>query len=132
MATAEKPKPTDIAVPDCWPCWHPEGWEEAAEWSMADAETHTRGEAHAAAAHDLGWTEVRVWKRYVRFLTRQEVWFVSRGDSPVPDDWQPDEYSPVWEFVPRTHPDARPYWVVGARGDEPPPSPRPPTVRGDH
>jgi len=129
-------------------CWAASGWEDAGEGSVQDARTTTRGQAAAffarCAYEDI--TEVRVWKRYVRSFTRQEVWdepgrdrWVNReeqrlGDhgvgslddlyelAPVvvPDGWQPDEYDPSWQFVRRDHPDAIPVWVCGFKGDEAP------------
>lgn len=121
---------------DLWPCWSSEGWEAAAEWSVQDATKVTRAQAHAAATPDFDWTEVGVWKRYIRTFTRQEryEWWVEsrtdegwegvpeggvpgRPDVP-PDNWDEkvvmyDEDAPQWEFVHRSHPEAWPVWVVG-------------------
>jgi hypothetical protein len=121
---------------EVWPCWHPEGWECAAEWSMHDASRVSRGEARAAAAGDLGWTGSRVWKRYIRVLDRDdhwEWWVESRADGgweehpdTPPDDWEPDRFDesmPAWEFVHRSHPEAWPVWVVGEDTDAPPHKP---------
>lgn len=135
MATAEKLKPDDLAEPDYWPCWHACGWELADEMSMQYAgDGRTRAEARTAAVANLGdWTEIGVWKRHVRFLTRQEAWERSvmntRGceDWPlsvVPDDWRPQEDDATWDFVHGSHPDARPYWVVGLLADGSPPNPK--------
>jgi hypothetical protein len=131
MATAEKVlKPTDLADPDPWPCWHAHGWEMASEWSMHDATNTTRAEARASALYEVGdWTEIGVWKRYVRLFTRQESWCWLHGNSPVPEDWRPGEGDAVWTFCHRSDPDAKPYWVVGLQADGPPPNPAPPVVR---
>lgn len=57
-------------------CWHEDGWESASEYSVQDARTTTRGQAAARFAREDGGriTDVRVWKRYARPLTRQDVW----------------------------------------------------------
>lgn len=132
MRTAEKLKPGDLAESDCWPCWHAKGWEQAHEYSMVDAsDGTTRAEAKARSVGEIGsWTEIGVWKRHVRFLTRQEAWERFAMNAPgaedwpwsvVPDDWRPTEDDMVWEFVHRLDSDGRPYWVVGLIADGPPP-----------
>ena len=126
-------------------CWHPDGWECAAEGSVRDARKVTRGKAAAFFAREASWGDirlVRVWKRYVRPWTRQDQWDYSGrerweyrnevDESPdhPPADWQPDwESDPVWEFVHRDHPDAIPVWVCGQKGDKPPSSPARETIR---
>lgn len=118
-------------------CWHPDGWECAAEGSIRDARKVTRGQAAAWFAREVAYGDirlVRVWKRYVRPLARQDQWDYSgrerwewqneTDESPdrPPVDWQPDweEGDPVWEFVHKDHPDAVPVWVCGEKGDRAP------------
>lgn len=126
-----------------WCCWAADGWENAAcEGTVRDATTTTRGQAAAAVARETGepLTNVRVWKRYIRPLSRQEIWdyygrerwayrhdldLDDEGPESPPDDWQPDEYDPSWVFVHRSHPEALAAWIVGWKGDDPPENPRP-------
>ncbi len=56
--------------------WCCTGWEDAAEGSIREVEHATRGQAAAWFARELGEsiTGVSVWKRYLRPLTRAEVW----------------------------------------------------------
>lgn len=87
----------------------------------------------------LAFTEVRCRVRYLRFMTRQDVWngpgrdrwcddrinqhLIDHGtrlpltaawkDVPgtPPDDWRPGEYDPCWEFCEKTHPEAIRAWI---------------------
>lgn len=121
--------------------WTPSGWEDAAEGTVSDASTTTRGAAAAwFARFSLGEdiTGARCWKRYVRPLTRGEVWEDygrerwedrhdlgnDEGPESPPAEWDPDEWDPVWQFVHRDHEDAVAVWVCGARGDKPPHNPK--------
>ena len=133
-------KPTEVVNPhvDSY-CWHPDGWEAAGEFTVHDARKTTRGKAAAMFAREFygDITAVRVWKRYVRQWTRQDVWdYEGRdqweqrneldydaGPEEPPANWQPDEESPVWEFVRRDHPDAVPVWICGVKGDRAPQNP---------
>jgi hypothetical protein len=139
-----------------WCCWAASGWEDAGEGSVRDARTTTRGQAAAfystEATGDI--CDVRVWKRYIRPFTRDEIWagpgrdrWVDRRQATTrctfsqaiagcpespPEGWQPDEYDPSWGFVHRSHPEAIPVWVCGFKGDEPPENPsRPGVVQGE-
>ncbi len=122
--------------------WAASGWEDAAEGTIREVEHATRGQAAAYFARELGEsiTNVRVWKRYVRPMTRQDSWDecggregweerreldFDEGPAEPPSEWQPDEYAAVWEFVHRSHPDAIAVWVCGSKGDPPPQNPRP-------
>lgn len=116
-------------------CWAADGWENAAWGSVQDARAKTRGKAAAFYASETGcaWTEVHVWKRYVRPLTRAEGWEygfdrwancndVELEDAPddPPPNWEPDEYIPVWQFISRDHPEAIPVWICGTDAAPPP------------
>jgi hypothetical protein len=119
--------------------WHEDGWECGALGSVSDARKRTRGQAAACFAHEIGdFRSVRVWKRYIRSLTRQDAW-ENRGreryeethelefdTAPelVPDDWDADEEDEVWCFVHRNHPGAIPVWICGEKGSRPPHAPR--------
>lgn len=150
-----QPAPSDLVSPnvDCY-CWAADGWECAGEGSVRDARTTTRGQAAAAFASDTtgDLRGVRVWKRYVKSFTRQNVWDGPGKDrwvddeefrretagEPVPSlrelfglapsippgDWQPDEDDACWRFVSASHPGAVPVWVCGFKGDEPPEKPK--------
>lgn len=85
LAGKNEPRPTDPVSPDVeWYCWSPHGWESAGEGSVRDASKTTRGQAAAFFAREIGdLRDVRVWKRYVRPLTRQDVW----------DDYGQDRYA---------------------------------------
>lgn len=120
-----------------WCCWAADGWENALEGSVRDARTVTRAQAQSAFAREAceGWIGVRVWKRYIRALTKQErwEWHVERRSEDVdsepemaPEEWDPqyDEEIPSWEFVHRSHPDATPVWICGFKDDRPPENPR--------
>jgi hypothetical protein len=137
--------PTDPISPNVefW-CWDPVNWEDACEGSVRDARKVTRRKAAAFfASESTGYLpDVRVWKRYVRAWTRQDGWDYSGREHAVddyqydhdceyeeadvkvpqapPNDWQPDESVPVWEFVHRNHPAAIPVWICGVKGDRPP------------
>jgi hypothetical protein len=83
--SAEHRRPDAPCAPNVdWYCWATGSWEDAAEGSVRDARTCTRGQAAAAFSRETtGYLpEVRVWKRYVRPLTRQDVW-----DGPGKDRW---------------------------------------------
>lgn len=127
---------------DIWPCWHQEGWESAAEWSVRDARVVTRAKAHYAATWDYQWTEIGVWKRYLRPLDRQEMWESYCDDclwlepDPGGEDgaerkmpehppgfWVAPEGVPVWRFVKRDEPGAIPVWIVGETALGPPVKP---------
>lgn len=132
-----------------WCCWAASGWEDAGEGTVRDARKVTRGQAAAFFAREVGdIRDVRVWKRYIRPFTREEIWLGPGRDrwtdrekdrlireglpreslaeiyarAPVapPEDWQPDEYDSTWCFVDRSHPDAIPAWICGFKGDDPP------------
>lgn len=136
-------KPSDPVNPyiDSY-AWDPAGCEMAAEGTIREVQHATRGQAVAWFARELGEdiTAVRVWKRYVRPLTRGEVWDdygreaweqrrdldADEGPDEPPSEWEPDEYDPVWQFIHRSHPDAIAVWVCGVKGNEPPPNPRKP------
>jgi hypothetical protein len=124
-------------------CWANGGWEDAAWGSVQDARTTstTRGQAAMVFARETGhFPDVRVWKRYVRPLTRIDAWEDSgqdrweqdhglghmEGPENPPDLYEPTEATPVWEIVHRTHPEAIPVWICGVKGDNPPESPEPP------
>lgn len=130
---------TEWADIDIFPCWHADGWECAAEWSMRDARVVTRAEALGTVGDEVGvWTDARAWKRYIRPFSVEEQWAEARRLFDYPEEgppagWHGQEDVPCWEFVPRSHPDALPVWVCGIAGDTPPPSPaqaRATTVQG--
>ena len=129
-----------------WCCWAASGWEDALEGSVRDARRVTRAKAHTFFTNESGepWAEIRVWKRYIRPLSRDDLyfWWVenrtedgweahdARGLAPdeVPADWDQtvvkyDESCPSWEFVHRSHPEAIPVWVCGFKVDDPPHNP---------
>lgn len=134
--------PTDLLNADVeFYVWHPDGWECATLGSVSDARKRTRGQAAAFFANETGdWMPgVRVWKRYVRPLTRQDAWDGDGRDryedlhemefdtapAIVPDDWEADpESDPVWTFVHRDDPDAIPVWICAEKGSRPPQQPR--------
>lgn len=121
--------------------WSGDGWECAVEGSVRDARSYTRGQAAAAFANEIGdlMTSVIVWKRYVLPLTRQDAWEYEGADrwadlndrdweeAPdiVPDDWEFDEDTPVWQIVHRTHPRAIPVWICAEEGSSCPPDLKP-------
>jgi hypothetical protein len=142
---------------DCY--WAATGWEDAGECSVQSAEGRTRAQAAEAFRFDPGvaFTDVRVWKRYIRPFTRQDQWeeylighvgCVRRDDGTFveavprvgesadefpaepPRDWSAHEGVACWEFVHRSTPGAWPVWVCGFRGDEPPTNPPAATPRG--
>lgn len=81
-------------------------------------------------------TQVQCRVRYLRFMTRQDVWngpgkdrwvdlhcdepeyrgkpleacFAVAPEEP-PADWRPDEYDPCWEFCDKAHPEAIRAWI---------------------
>lgn len=136
-------------------CWHHHGWECASIGSVADARKLTRGQAAAFFANETtGYLpNVRVWKRYVRPLTRQNAWECDGRDAAidrysydhdceyedagaevpeiVPRDYRPDGDTPVWEFVHRAHPEAIPVWVCGEKGTPAPHVPQKPVALVD-
>lgn len=148
MSTTAKREWAGINV---WPCWHADGWECAAEWSVRDARVVTRAQAHASATYDLAWVDVRVRKRYLRELTLQEQWEhhadneswteadpngpdgAERDMSETPpEDWKPHEDIPEWTFCHPTDPGSVPVWIVSDKQDRPPhrtPAPANPTLR---
>lgn len=123
-----------------WFVWSANGgWDDASYGSVQDARHTTRGKAAALVARESTGhlPDVRVWKRYIWVYDRQDAWDeagrerwadardVEWEDAPTvaPDDWQPDEGTPAWEFVHRSHPLAVPVWVCGFKGDRPPQNP---------
>jgi hypothetical protein len=134
-------RPTDVLNGDVNSyVWSNDGWEFAAEGSVCDAQRYSRGQAAAFFAAEIGhFPSVRVWKRYVLPLTRQDAWeyegaerWADRNDrdwedapDEVPANWEFDEDAPVWRFVHREAPGAIPVWVCGEKGSRPPENPRP-------
>lgn len=114
-------------------------------WAVRDARTVSRDKARADFARWNGepWIEARVWKRYLRPLSRQEKyewWVESRTDegweglpadghpAVAPENWNEDlvtydEDAPQWQFVHRSHPEAIPVLICGWRNDAPPHNP---------
>lgn len=112
-------------------CWSADGWELAAEGSVQCALTNTRAQARSYLTFDYDWTEIGVWKRYIRPLGRQEryEWWVESRDGGwdehpdvVPDDWEDndDEDAPSWEICLPDHPEAWPVWICGEQKHGPP------------
>jgi hypothetical protein len=133
LTRREGASPADLLNPDVeYYVWHQDGWECGCLGSVSDARKRTRGQAAAFFANEAGaWMpSVRVWKRYVRPLTRQDAWDndgqleFDTAPAVVPDDWEADENDGVWTFVHRDHPDAIPAWICGEKGSRPPYSPR--------
>lgn len=124
-----------------WCCWAQDGWENACEGSVRAARHTARHTAHSDFARTSGepWPNVRVWKRYVRPLDRQEryEWWVESctndgwdgNPETPPDEWEPGdlEDEPTWQFVHRSHPAAIPVWICGFKGDDPPTDPLEPS-----
>lgn len=72
---ADPSEPLVRFVGDC--VWAADGdWECAFMGSVADARKITRSQAAAYFASETGerFTDIRVWKRHMLLLTRQDVW----------------------------------------------------------
>ncbi len=135
-----------VADPDGW-VWAATGHWDAALESVQDARGCTRGQARARYAKDIGEriTDVSVWLRHARALTRQDKWEWTcdeagwEEDDPAgpdgatrempstpPESWEPDlwnEDMPAWEFCRPDADGAVPVWVCGPAGTRSPHKP---------
>ncbi len=70
----------------------------------------------------------RVVPDHPKITTARALTRPTTGKRPTPteppEEWQPSEYAPVWEFAHRSHPQAIAIWVCGAKGDTPPRNPK--------
>lgn len=102
--------------------------DEGIYGEVSDATRHTRGQAIAFFAREAGcsFTEVKCRVRWLRLYTRQDAWEtggmewwadhkgVELEDAPdvPPDDWQPSEGIPAWEFCDKSARGARMAYVM--------------------
>jgi len=119
----ERRKPDDLA----WPEFDPDACcmsvDDGCEFDVQTAARVTRNEARQNIARCTGepYAEVRVLTRYIRPLTRQEVWervgmdrwewehwdeWAVLADPPdvVPATWRPQDEDPVWGYCDRSDP----------------------------